>query len=94
MKLKIVAVYDSAVGAYMQPMFLQSKGQALRMWLDSSNDTSTQFNKHPKDFTLFEIGEYDDSTGDLVNHQVKVPLGTALEMLSQAKNETKVERIK
>jgi len=83
MKLKVFAVYDSAVGAYLQPFFMQSKGQAIRAWQDTINDPKTQFNAHPSDFTLFELGEYDDSNGTFENLHTKLSLGTALELLSK-----------
>lgn len=86
MKIKVFAVYDSAVGAYMQPFFMQSKGLALRSWLDAANDPKTQFHAHPADFTLFEIGEYDEIEGVLTTHPVKVNLGTALELKAKAQN--------
>ena len=87
MKLKIYAVYDSAVGAYMQPFFMQSKGVALRSWLEAANDEKTQFNKHPADFTLFELGEYDELSGTFENHPAKLNLGTALEHRSKSQAE-------
>ena len=76
---KIYTVYDSKLEAYMQPFFMQSKGQAVRAFTDSVNDPSTQFNKHPEDFTLFELGEYDDSTGKVSNLPTPNSLGVALE---------------
>lgn len=81
MILKMFAVYDSKVGAYMAPFFMQSSGQALRAFIDTAQDKETQIGKHPEDFTLFELGEYDDSCASL--HQLDVPtsLGVALQLL-------------
>jgi len=81
--IKIYAVYDSAVGAHMHPMFFQSRGQAVRAWLDACVDPNTQFSKHPADFTLFEIASYDEETGQFENLPAKINLGTALELTSQ-----------
>lgn len=81
MILKIFTVYDSKVEAYAQPFLMQSKGAALRAFSDTANDKSTQYNKHPGDFTLFEIGEYDDSNAKLKNYEVKVNLGQANEFI-------------
>lgn len=83
MKLKVFAIYDAAVGAYMQPFYVQSKGQAIRMWLDTVSDEKTQFNKHPADFTLFELGEYDEESGTHTNLKTPESLGTALSLLSR-----------
>lgn len=79
MIMKIFCVYDAAVDAYMQPFFLRSKGEAARMWTDTVNDPKTQFHQHPKDFTLFEIGDFDETTGVVQAYAAKLPVGTALE---------------
>lgn len=87
MKLKIYSVYDAKLEAYMQPFFMQTRGQALRAFTDTCNDTNTQFSKHPEDFTLFELGEYDDESGLFTNLEAKISLGTALELVSKVSNE-------
>lgn len=78
-KTKIFSVYDSKVGAYAQPFFMRSKGEALRGWEDVVNDPSTNFYKHPEDYTLFELGEYDELSGRIENHSTPESLGVALE---------------
>jgi len=79
MKLKIFSVYDSKVNAYMTPFFMKSKGQAIRSFDELTNDPSTQINKWPADFTLMELGEYDDSNGSFQTLPVPTSCGTALE---------------
>lgn len=79
MTMKVYSVYDSKVGAFMAPFFARSKGEATRMWHTAVNDPQTQFCKFPSDFTLFEIGEYDELTGDLIAHKAKESVGLALE---------------
>lgn len=79
MKLKMYAVYDSKVEAYLQPFFMQTKGEAIRGWQDVCNDPKTNFYKHPADYTLFELGAYDSSTGQVDSYAAKISLGTALE---------------
>lgn len=83
MLLKIFTVYDSKAEAYLQPFYMQSTGQALRSFEDTVNDTNTQFHKHAADFTLFEIGNFDDSTGTFKISESKTNLGSALEYLKQ-----------
>lgn len=85
---KVFTVYDSKVEAYMSPFMMQSKGQAIRSFGDECNNSDSMFCKHPEDFTLFEIAEYDDQLGVYNMHDVKIPLGTALE------NKRKVEVVK
>lgn len=85
MKLKAFTIYDTKLEAYMQPFFMTSKGQALRAFSDTVNDQSTQFAKHPEDFTLFEIGEYDDSNAQLTSHKTPISLGLAIEYANTSK---------
>jgi len=86
MKTKVFAVYDSAVGAYMKPVHFNTRGEALRTWLDLSQDDTCQFKKHPADFTLFEIAEYNEETGRFENLHTPLSLGSILEMQAKAGN--------
>lgn len=83
--LKIFTVYDSKADAYMQPFFMRSHGEAVRSWIDAVNDPNTAFNKHPEDFTLFEIGEFDDGSALFTPAVAKRSIGTAVEFKRQQK---------
>ena len=61
---KVFTVYDDKSEAYLQPFFLDTVGQARRAITDCVNDVNHQFCKHPSDYTLFELGTFDDSTGE------------------------------
>lgn len=65
MRMQMFSVYDKAVGCYMQPFFTRSKGEAIRSFSDACSDNNTNFCKHPEDFVLFFIGEYDEDDGCL-----------------------------
>lgn len=79
---KIFVVFDCKVEAYMTPFFMAARGQAIRAFVDSASDLSTQLGKHPCDFTLFELGEYDDSNASFTLHLSPISLGIASEFLS------------
>lgn len=66
MKLQVYAVKDLKVCAYMQPFMQNAKGQALRTFGDTVADKTTMFSKHPEDFELYHIADYDDATGKYV----------------------------
>lgn len=85
MKLQIYTVFDSAVGAHLQPFFVRSEGEALRMLRAAVNDTNTQFHANPSDYSLVYLGEFDDSTGDLdtVTRSTLVNLSSLRELPSQ-----------
>ena len=81
MKLKLFACHDSKAGAFMQPFFFQATGQAIRAFSDTVNDPKTQLNRHPADFTLFELGTFDDQTGEVETIK-PLNLGVALSFLN------------
>lgn len=76
---KIFTIYDSKIGVYAKPFVMQTRGEALRGWMDIVNDDTTQFFKHPEDFTLFEIASYNDETGTFENNNTPHSVGTAVE---------------
>lgn len=77
--LKVYVVYDSKVGAYDKPFFMRSNGECLRGWETVCNDGKSMMSLYPTDYTLFESGEYDESTGRVNQYDALRPLSTALE---------------
>lgn len=77
--MKMFAVYDQKVGSYMQPFAMRSKGEAVRGFMNIIADPKTEFHRHPSDFHLFELGEWDELSGAFKNHQAPVSCGMALE---------------
>ncbi len=63
---KAFAVFDVKAGNYGSPIFCLSEGIALRSFVDVTNDGQSAINKHPADYSLFEIGSYDDSSAELI----------------------------
>lgn len=59
----LFSVRDKAVGAFLQPFFSRSKGEALRSFTEAVNDEKSMFHKHETDYTLFYLGEFDDVSG-------------------------------
>ena len=65
MKRVVIAVFDSAVQTYGQPVFVAGRGAGLRSFLDEVNrvDPSNTLNLHPEDFELRLLGYFDDERG-------------------------------
>ena len=61
----ICSVKDRAADAFGRPLFVASKGIALRSFTDEVNRAAedNQMYNHPDDFDLYELGTFDDSTG-------------------------------
>ena len=89
MKLKMFAIYDVKADCYLTPFFFPANGQALRAFGDLANDSNSIIGRHPVDYKLCLVGEFDDSDGeflpggcitlawaaDLVERSKIVPLG-------------------
>jgi len=63
MKLEAFSVADSAVGAFMQPFFARSRGEAVRFFQDGCVDPKSQWAAHPEHFSLYHIGSWSDENG-------------------------------
>lgn len=61
--MQIFAVRDTAVEAFLAPFYMPSKGAAIRAFGDTVNDPQSGFNKHPQDFSLYFLGDFDEQTG-------------------------------
>lgn len=57
---KMVVVYDVKAEVYNKPVFVPSYAAGVRAFQDAVNDVSSDFNRHPEDYIMFGIGEYDD----------------------------------
>jgi hypothetical protein len=84
MKIFVYSVFDQAVKAFGQPVFFRSQGEALRSWMDACADVKSNMNKHAKDYTFFELGEYDDTKGCFLNLTTPVAVMSALQALPVA----------
>lgn len=65
MKMVVVAVRDRELNAYGVPMFMQTVGQAVRLFADEINRKAENnaYNAHPGDFDMYLLGEFDTETG-------------------------------
>jgi len=69
MKLKCFVIYDDKAKAYLPPFFAPQIGQAVRSISDGINDPQSEFGKHPEDYSLFLLGEFDVLSGSFVNEE-------------------------
>lgn len=63
MKHKVFVIYDDKAKAYLTPFFLPEVGMAVRAFADCVNNPEHAFGRHPEDYTLFQLGEFNDSSG-------------------------------
>lgn len=63
MRKLIMAVRDAKAEAFMPPMFVQAAGLGLRAFSDAINDPQHEFSRHPEDYSLYMLGEFDELQG-------------------------------
>lgn len=68
MKVGVYAVYDSAPEVFLNPVYCRSDEEAARAFSDQVLHPESNFGKNPEFFTLFKIGNFDDSTGTIDGH--------------------------
>lgn len=78
MKLIIFSVHDSKAAAWIQPFYAPTVAVGLRMFHEAANDQNTNFHKHAGDFTLFQLGDFDQQTGSITPRETPVNHGLAL----------------
>lgn len=84
--IRCFAVLDRKAGFYGVPFFLPSVGQAVRAITDLCADPSTMISRHPGDFDLYMLAEWDDITGLFTEHRPAVHLAGAEALMPRPSN--------
>lgn len=79
MLLRVYSLFDSKVGAYQSPIFRRSKLEAIRDFADKVNDPSNPLSRYSEDFTLFELGVFDDEHATFELHNTPISVGVLIE---------------
>lgn len=64
-KLKIYSVRDSKTEAFARPFFLQNDQVMHRAILGAKMDTESAMSKHAEDYSVYEIGTFDEDSGQI-----------------------------
>lgn len=66
MRYILCVIHDRSVDAYINLHCVRAEGQAIRQFQDAINDPQAGgLHKHPDDYDLYRIGEYDDNTATI-----------------------------
>lgn len=79
MIIQIFTVFDEKAGCSHPPFYMNSVPEGRRTFGDCVNSKDHPYSKHPSDYTLFHIGEYDDNSMSIKPMDRPVPLGTGVE---------------
>lgn len=84
MLYQVTVMFDKALGAYSRPMFVQSRGQAIRAFGDEVNNPEGEIHRHPSDYELFYLGTYDDSVAHFESAEVMELLARGGDLLKES----------
>ena len=79
MILNVYSVFDSKLASFGRPWYELTDASAIRVFSDAVNDTqnpNNQWNRHPEDFSLYRLGQFDDENGK-IDSALPVSLVTA-----------------
>lgn len=79
MVTKLYVVYDEKALVYKYPQFQRSAGEAIRSFTLAVQDQNTEIGKFPEDFTLYEVGAFDDQNAQFESLPNPVNLGKGLQ---------------
>ncbi len=60
----IFTVYDEKAAVFLPPFVVPTLGLAKRAFGDCINSSEHQFGKHPGDYSLFLLAEFEDTTAE------------------------------
>jgi len=64
MKL-LVSLYDRATESYAPVMTVHTRNEAIRSFRQAVNDAQTPIHNNPTDYELYQVGSFNDQTGEL-----------------------------
>lgn len=84
--MQVFSVYDAAAEIFNLPFYFRSKGEALRWFHEIVEDPQNPVAKAPKDYSLYYLGEYDDTSGEF-QESIKVAMLTGIEATAANAND-------
>lgn len=72
MKVRLFAVRDGKVEQFFPPMAHGTPGAAQRWFTDIVNNDKSELYKHPGDYALYSIGQFETDTGTITPTTVEL----------------------
>lgn len=63
---KVFSVVDNGAKVFMAPFVVRHEAEAVRSVLQAVQSGDSMVSKYPQDFFLFQIGTFDDVTGEMI----------------------------
>lgn len=75
------SLYDAKALTYSPPFLASAHGQAVRMVMELAQDANTTVGRHPADFTLYCVGQFNDATGSMLPADVREHISDVLALV-------------
>lgn len=79
---RIFGIFDIKAEVYLNPFFETTTGQATRAFSDAINQPDSPFGRHPNDFSLRELGTFENESGVLVSHRQPIHVAEAIQFIN------------
>ena len=83
MELRVYSIYDSKAGAFNTPFFMATDELAIRAAKDTVSDKETIFHRHPDDFVLYQVGVFNNTTGEVVGYSPALHVVAFVQLVEQ-----------
>jgi len=81
MLINAYTLYDAKALTYSPPFYAGAHGSAARMVADLAQDPNTTVGRHPRDFTLYCVGMFNDATGTLLPNDIREHIADVVTLL-------------
>jgi hypothetical protein len=63
--MNIYAIYDKKAKVYKTPFFMRQDAEAVRAFREAIATGDSLVSRHPEDYKLYRIGEWDEETAEI-----------------------------
>lgn len=79
MEKQLCSVFDSKAKVFSNPFVSTNNATALREFERAVNDRNTDLFNYPTDYSLYNLGVFDDNSGLITSHPEPQLLGLAVQ---------------
>lgn len=80
---EVYTIYDVKSQVHHPPFVVFSKNEALRMFTDMANDPKSTISRHPEDYLLFHIADFNQVTGSIVPLETPYKMAVASSLVEE-----------
>lgn len=78
--IKVFSILDAKAQVFSNPWYAPTVAYAIRSFEALANDPGTLIGKHPEDFSLYQLGDFDDGFGKFADEEPR-QIATALSLV-------------